>query len=71
MQHLILKNNIEKRKMEALLIFLKSWDIDAEFKSISPISSKKKSTFSLSVGIWKDYNIDANELRKQAWKRSI
>lgn len=69
MQQLILKKKIEKTKMEALLNFLKSWNIEAELKT-SPVINKKKSGFSLSVGIWKDYNIDANEIGQKAWKRS-
>jgi len=68
MQQLILKNDIEKTKMDALLNFLRSWNIDAELKT-SPIVAKKKSDFSLSVGMWKDYNIDASDLRSKAWKR--
>lgn len=31
MQHPILKKDIEQTKMDALLNFLKSWDIEAEF----------------------------------------
>jgi hypothetical protein len=69
MQHLILIKDIEQSKMDALLYFLKSWDIEAELKT-SPIVAKEKSDFSLSVGIWKDYNIDANELRTKAWNRN-
>jgi hypothetical protein len=30
---------------------------------------KKETGFTLYAGIWKDNAIDANELRKQAWKR--
>jgi hypothetical protein len=71
MQHLILKNNISKSKMDALIYFLKSWDIEAEVKTSTEIVSKKKSDFSLSAGLWKDNVIDANELRKQAWNRNI
>ncbi|MBX7226264.1 MAG: hypothetical protein K1X55_09545 [Chitinophagales bacterium] len=67
MQQLIFKKDIEQSKMDALLHFLKSWDIEAELIN-NKITTKKKSDFSLSVGIWKDYNIDANELRKNAWK---
>lgn len=69
MQQLILKKDIEQTKMDALLYFLKSWNIEAELKT-SPIVAKKKSAFSLSAGMWKDYNIDANELRTQAWNRN-
>jgi len=66
MVELVLKNEIKKEKMDALLQFLKVWDIDIEIKNI-PIPYKKNNDFSLSAGIWKDYDIDATELRKQAW----
>ncbi len=70
MVQLILKNDIGQNKINALLNFLKSWDIDAELKITTPQKTKKKSDFSLSTGIWKDYNIDANDLRKKAWNRN-
>jgi hypothetical protein len=35
MTELIIKNDIGKRKMEGLLLFLKSWDIDAEIISVT------------------------------------
>jgi hypothetical protein len=70
MVQLILKNDIEQSKIDALLYFLKSWNIDAELKMTTTDVAKKKSAFSLSAGIWKDYDIDANELRKQAWNRN-
>lgn len=69
MIELILKNNIERNKIEALINFLKSWNIDAEIKVSTEIESKKETGFTLNSGIWKDNDIDANELRKQAWKR--
>lgn len=70
MLHIVLKNDIEKSQLEALLNFLKSRNIDAEFETTNPAVLKKKSGFSLSAGIWKDYNIEASELRKQAWTRN-
>ena len=69
MQQLILKKDIEQTKMDALLYFLKSWNIEAELKT-TPIASKKKSDFSLSAGMWQDNDIDANDLRTQAWNRN-
>ncbi len=69
MIELILKNNIERNKIEALINFLKSWNIDAEIKVSTEIESKKETGFTLNSGIWKYNDIDANELRKQAWKR--
>ena len=71
MQQLILKKDISPSKMEALIYFLKSWDIEAEVKIDTAVSSKKKTDFSLSVGLWKDNTIDATELRKQAWNRNL
>lgn len=71
MQQLILKNHISKSKMEALINFLKSWDIEAELQTISVDSEKKNANFSLSVGLWKDYEVEADELRKKAWNKNI
>ncbi len=69
MQQLILKTDIDATKMEALLFFLKSWNIDAELKT-TPMLKEKKQDFSLAVGMWENYDINANELRKQAWNRN-
>lgn len=69
MIHIVLKNNLEKSKIDALLQFLKSWNIDAEVLPFLP-TDKKKVKFSLSAGIWKDYDINADELRKQSWNRN-
>jgi hypothetical protein len=71
MQQLILKNDISQAKMEALIYFLKSWDIDAEVQINTTVSIKKKSDFSLSAGLWKDNVVDATELRKRAWNRNL
>lgn len=66
MVHLLLKNNIEQSKLDALLIFLKSWNIDAEIKKTASVSVKNKSKLSLAQGIWKDYDITAESLRNRA-----
>jgi hypothetical protein len=71
MQQIILKKDISPSKMEALIYFLKSWDIEAEVKTDTAVLSKKKTDFSLSAGLWKDNTIDATELRKQAWSRNL
>jgi hypothetical protein len=70
MVQLILKNDIGQNKIDALLQFLKSWDIDAELKTTISTKTQKKDDFSLATGIWKDYHIDSNDLRKQAWNRN-
>ena len=45
MIQLILKNNIEQNKIEALLSLLKSWNIEAEIKTIPPVVIKKEKEF--------------------------
>lgn len=70
MVEIILKNNIGKDKIEALLQFLKSLNIEALVKKDNLLEEREKAEFSLSTGIWKDYSIDGNELRKQSWVRS-
>ncbi|WP_143009004.1 hypothetical protein [Pedobacter terrae] len=69
MTAIILKNNIEQRKIDALLDFLKSWDIDAELKTTDKLEPSDAAEFSLSQGIWSDYDVNSEELRDQAWKR--
>lgn len=69
MTAIILKDDVEQRKIEALLDFLKSWDIDAELKITNSEKSTEVVEFSLSEGIWRDYNIDSDELRERAWKK--
>jgi molybdenum cofactor biosynthesis enzyme MoaA len=69
MTAIILKNNVEQRKIDALLNFLKSWDIDAELRTTDKMESSEAVEFSLSRGIWSDYDVNAEELRDKAWKR--
>ncbi|MGF1637310.1 MAG: hypothetical protein ACFCUU_09565 [Cyclobacteriaceae bacterium] len=71
MQHIILKKDIPESKMEALINFLQSWDIEAELVTSKLVPAKKKSDFSLSAGLWKNKSIDATELRKQVWNRNL
>ncbi|MDR1880020.1 MAG: hypothetical protein LBQ78_03725 [Tannerellaceae bacterium] len=74
MIHLILKNQIEQSKLDVLLSLLKSWDIDTEIKAtakrvkktVSKSGEKTDENFPLTFGLWKDRDIDAKELRRQA-----
>jgi hypothetical protein len=36
MTELVIENDIEKKKLEGLLIFLKSWDIEAKVRQVLP-----------------------------------
>ena len=69
MTQLIFKNDLEQNKLEALLQFLKTWNIDAELKTSTRKTVKKQNDFSLATGIWKDTIIDGKELRNKAWAR--
>ena len=70
MIQLILKNDIGQNKIDALLHFLKSWDIDAELRTTINTKNQKESNFTLATGIWKDTVVDSKDLRKQAWNRN-
>ena len=70
MIHLVLKDDIDKTKLDALLFFLKSWNIEVDLRIAPPIEPKKEQPFTLSTGLWQDYPIDATQLRKQAWNRN-
>jgi hypothetical protein len=67
MQQLIFKSPISASKMKALILFLKSWGIDAEFKQVPKLKSSQENDngFNLSVGLWGDYDINSKELRKK------
>ena len=70
MVEIILKDNVEKGKIEALIQFLRSMNIDAELKRDKKNVVREKEKFSLSAGIWKDYDISASDLRKRSWNRN-
>ena len=69
MTELILKKDIDEKKMKALLAFLKSWGIDVELKTTFSKTTKKTQEFSLANGLWENYEINSSELRKKAWLR--
>ena len=70
MTELILKKDIDENKMKALLAFLKSWGIDVELRKSTTKAIKKSEEFSLTAGLWEDYQIDNTDLRNQAWQRN-
>jgi len=69
MTQIILKDDIEQSKIDALLFLLKSWGIEVELKTTETSKSTKSKEFSLSQGIWSDYDLDAEQLRDKAWRR--
>jgi hypothetical protein len=67
MTELVLKNKIDKRKLDSIIHFLKSWDIDVEVKNTRVNKVRKKDIFADVRGIWANRDIDAKTLREQAW----
>lgn len=66
MQHIVLKKELSKSKLKALLSFLKGWGGDAEVKSTNIETNQMSSSeFTLNTEIWKDIEISASELRKK------
>jgi hypothetical protein len=72
MTQIVMKNTIDRKKLNTLLFLLKSWDIAAEvnthhdIKKISAYSTSQK-PLSLSLGMWADYDINDKTLRAKAW----
>jgi hypothetical protein len=73
MTQLTLKTDIDPKKLDALIYFLNSWDIDAEI-NITPMSNNivreqpvKNDPFAETRGMWADYDINDRELRRRAW----
>ena len=69
MTQLSIKNKVDDLQMAVLLHLLKSWnmEVDVSSDSASDMSAKQHKPFSKTRGIWKDYNIDAKQLRRDAW----
>ena len=66
---LIIKKEIDANKLKSLLAVLKLWGLDVELKSSDLKSVKAKEEFTLSAGLWEDYQIDSLELRTKSWQR--
>jgi hypothetical protein len=64
-----LKGKVSDSRLQSVLDFLKSMKIDVEVTDSTngdPIKQSKNLT--LHAGLWKEHDIDAAELRKNAWK---
>jgi hypothetical protein len=68
MTELVLKNRVSRQKLDSIVYFLKMLNIDAEIKKMAYNKVVKKDPHAEVWGIWSDRNIDAETLRKQAWR---
>ena len=68
MTQILLQNSIDYTQMNVLVGLFNSWNVNVV------ITDEKKSEnnthtqrFARTRGMWKDYDIDAKQLRREAW----
>ena len=68
MTQIILQDRIDNMQMNVLMGLFNSWNVNViiteEKKSEDKPFSKR---FARTRGMWKDYDIDAKQLRRDAW----
>jgi hypothetical protein len=70
MTELVLKNKIDRKKLDSIIIFLKSWGIDAEIKTTTKTKTvDTKELFSESFGMWAGRDIDIKKIRQKSFER--
>ena len=67
MTELIFKNRISKQKLDSIVYYLKTLNVDVEIKNSTHENVVKKDPFAQTFGMWADRDIDATALRKQTW----
>ena len=68
MKQIILKNSIDNMQMSVLMGLFNSWNVNVEIRDENKLENKPVSQrFARTRGIWKDYDIDAKQLRRDAW----
>jgi hypothetical protein len=68
MTQILLQNSIDNMQMNVLVGLFNSWNVDVVIKDEKKPDTKTLSKrFARTRGMWKDYNIDAKQLRRDAW----
>ena len=68
MTQITLKSSINNMQMSILMGLFNSWNVDVIIKDEKKSENKSFSQlFSKTRGMWKDYDIDGNKLRNEAW----
>ena len=68
MTQILLKNSIDNIQMGVLLGLFSSWNVNAEITDGKKLENKQiPQRFVRTRGMWKDYEIDAKQLRRDAW----
>ena len=68
MTRIVLKNSIDNMQLNVLMGLFDSWNVDVEITDEKKSENKQFSQrFARTRGMWKDYDIDAKQLRRDAW----
>jgi len=68
MTQITLRNSIDNMQMSVLMGLFNSWNIDVVITDEKKSDNKSFSQrFARTRGMWKDYDIDAKQLRRDAW----
>lgn len=69
MTEIILRGITDRKKLDSIINFLKSWDIDVEIKTNTKKKAEKKGLFEDSFGMWENRDIDIKAIRQRNRKR--
>ena len=68
MTQIILRNSIDNTQMNVLMGLFNSWNVNVIINEGKKFEDKPFSQrFARTRGMWKDYDIDAKQLRRDAW----
>ena len=68
MTQITLQNSIDNIQMNVLMGLFNSWNLDVIItEEKKPDNKSFSQRFAKTRGIWKDYDIDAKQLRRDAW----
>jgi hypothetical protein len=68
MMQITLQNSIDNMQMNVLMGLFNSWNLDVVITEEKKSENKSFSQrFAKTRGMWKDYDIDAKQLRRDAW----
>jgi len=68
MTQILLQNSIDKMQMNVLMGLFNSWNVNVTIiDEKKPEDKPFTQRFARTRGMWKDYDIDAKQLRRDAW----
>ena len=69
MTQILLQNSIDNMQMNVLIGLFNSWNVDVVITEGKKSENKPFSQpFAKTRGMWKNYDIDAKQLRQDAWR---